>query len=58
MKEKVSEKKRKEYVYPISNLVRIEDERFLCVSIGLDNPSSTEGGWDANQDVDGGELEL
>ena len=31
---------------------------FLCVSIGLDNPSSTEGGWDANQDVDGGELEL
>ena len=32
MKEKVSEKKRKEYVYPISNLIRIEDERFLCVN--------------------------
>lgn len=29
MKEKVSEKKRKEYVYPISNLIRIEDERFF-----------------------------
>ena len=47
-----------EYIPCKCEVIAMKYEKFLCVSIGLNEPSSREDDWGDNQDIDGGELEL
>lgn len=47
-----------EYIPCKCDVITVEYERFLCVSVDLNGSASQEDGWGTNQDIEGGELEL
>ena len=47
---------KKDYERPECVVHKMETETFICTSVTLDTPNSSEDWWDADEDIDGGEL--
>ena len=58
MKQENRTELKREYITCKCEVIAMRYEKFLCVSIDLNAPSSREDDWGDNQDIDGGELEL
>ena len=58
MKQENKAKLKREYIPCKCDVIAVEYERFLCVSVDLNGSASQEDGWGTNQDIDGGELDL